>query len=157
MMRTLLGLLVGLALASGADAAPHVVLAGAASDTLAWELDRVLPVAVAQLQRDDWTIQRADTAAGAHRLVTRWKPIKHVLARVFLDDVLARCVVDLAPVPGGRTLVTIQGGLASNGDLEASPAFPAAQISYRRAAERWLARVQGALSAQSAVVSPADK
>lgn len=139
------------ALAAGrASATPHVVLAGAASDTLSYTLDQVFPVAVEELEKNDWSIQRSDSGATSRRLVTKWKPIKHVLARVFLEGVLARCVVDFEPVSGGRTVVTIQGGLASEGDLESSPAFPAAQTTYRHAAERWLGRVHASLAALSA-------
>jgi len=61
---------------------------------------------------------------------------------------MARCVVDLEPVPGNRTLVRIQGGLASKDDLEGSPAFPVARNTYRAAAERWLSRVEGTLEAR---------
>jgi hypothetical protein len=55
-------------------------LPGAASDTLAWGLEEVLPVAIAELEKNDWQIQRTDSSAGAHRIVTRWKPLKHALA-----------------------------------------------------------------------------
>ena len=123
----------------------HVVIAGAASDTLAWDMSEVLPVAISELEKNDWTIQRADSSAGAHRLVTRWKPLKHALARALLDGVMARCVVDLSPMPGNRTVVTIQGGLASRDDLEGSPVYPVAQTTYRQAAERWLSRVETTL------------
>lgn len=133
--------------ASGGTA-PHVVLAGAARDTLAYEWQEVLPVAISELEKNDWTIQRADTTAPTCRLVTRWKPLKHVLARVFLGDLMARCVVDLEPVAGGGTVVTIQGGLASHEDMEQSPAFPAALSTYRRAAEKWLVGVHDALVAR---------
>lgn len=144
-------LLVALAPAAWAAESPpaHVVVAGAASDTLAWDMEQVLPVAIAELEKNDWVIQRADSAEGSHRIVTRWKPLRHALARALLDGVLARCVVDLEPMPGNRTLVTIQGGLASKTDLEDSPAFPVAQTTYRAAAERWLSRVEGTLEARS--------
>lgn len=151
-----LGLALLLACAPAAWAAEpppsHVVVAGAASDTLAWNLDEVLPVAIEELEKNDWTIQRADSAAGSHRIVTRWKPLKHALARALLEGVMARCVVDLSPVPGNRTLVTIQGGLASKTDLEESPAFPVARTTYRAAAERWLSRVEGSLEARQEAV-----
>ena len=126
----------------------HVVVAGAASDTLAWDLDEVLPIAIAELEKDDWKIQRADSVDGAHRIVTRWKPLKHALARVLLEGVMARCVVDLVPAEGGRTVLTIQGGLTSKDDLENSAAFPVARTTYRQAAERWLGRVAGSLEAR---------
>ena len=147
-----LGLALLLACASAARAAEpppsHVVVAGAASDTLAWNLDAVLPVAIQELEKNEWIIQRADSSAGSHRIVTRWKPLKHVLARALLEGVMARCVVDLEPVPGNRTLVRIQGGLASKDDLEGSPAFAVAQSTYKAAAERWLSRVEGTLTAR---------
>src|SRR5690349_13186619 len=89
--------------------APHVVLAGASSDTLDYDRRDVLPVAIEKLESDDWTIQRVDSTNG--RIVTHWKPLKHVLARLLLGQVMARCVVDLVPLPDGRTALTIQGGL----------------------------------------------
>ena len=143
-------LLLGCAsVARAAEPPPsHVVIAGAASDTLRWDMDEVLPVAIAELEKNDWTILRADSATGSHRIVTRWKPLKHLLARALLDGVMARCVVDLAPASGNRTVVTIQGGLASRSDLEGSAAFPVAQATYRQAAERWLSRVEGTLEAR---------
>ena len=131
-----------------ADPPQHVVVAGAASDTLAWDVDQVLPVAIAELEKNDWQIQRSDSVDGAHRIVTRWKPLKHALARVLLDGVMARCVVDLVPAGSGRTVVTFQGGLTSRDDLENSAAFPVAQTTYRQAAERWLSRVSGTLEAR---------
>jgi len=131
-----------------AEPPQHVVVAGAASDTLAWDIGQVLPVAISELEKDDWEIQRADSSGGAHRVVTRWKPLKHALARALLEGVMARCVVDLVPAGEGRTLVTIQGGLTSKDDLESSPAFPVARTTYRQAAERWLDRVAGTLEAR---------
>jgi hypothetical protein len=119
------------------------VLAGANRDTLAYDWRDVYPVAIEQLEREHWTIERADTARG--RIVTRWKPLKHVLARLVLGSVMARCVVDLAPLPDGCTELTIQGGLASDQDLAASAGYAAAQSVYRGATGRWMGRVRDAL------------
>lgn len=135
-------------------AEPRVVIAGAARDTLPYAWQEILPVAIVELERSDWTLQRTDNASpgaspsASHRLVTRWKPIKHVLARVFLGSVQARCVVDLDPLAGRSTVVTIQGGLASREDIEGNPGFAAAQVAYRRAAQRWLERVKATLEAR---------
>lgn len=142
------GLCLGLPAACAAsDSTLHVVAAGGAQDTLAYEWQQVLPVAVAQLERDRWVIQRTDSTSGTRRLVTRWKPLKHMLARIFYGDVMARCVVDFEPLADGRTVVRMHGGLASAADIEGNPGYPAAQSTYRQAAERWLARVRQALSA----------
>lgn len=129
------------------DSTPHVVMAGGAQDTLSYDWQQVFPVAIAELEKDHWIIQRADTTSPTRRLVTRWKPLKHPLARLFLGGVMARCVVDLEPLADGRTVVRMQGGLASAQDIEGNPGYPAAQSTYRRAAEKWLADVRQALAA----------
>lgn len=133
--------------------------AGARSDTLDHPWREVLPVAIDQLKKDDWQIQRADTAAG--RIVSRWKPLKHLLARLFLGGVMARVVVDVTPLGPSRTAVTIRGGLASDDDLEANPGFHTAQSAYMGAAKRWLERVRRALDEHppdqaKALATPSD-
>lgn len=152
-MPLLAALLVTAALASpacgDAPAGPKVVIAGAARDTLAYELGDVLPVALLRLGHDDWQIQRTEALTGpggaGYRLVTRWKPLKHILARAFFGDLRGRCVVDLEPL-GAGTVVAIQGGLTSNAELATNPGFPLAQATYRRAAERWLEGVRSELA-----------
>ncbi len=120
-----------------------VAFAGATRDTLPYDWRDVYPVAIEQLEDADWTIQRADTAA--HRVVTHWKPMKHILARIFLGTVMARCVVDFAPLADGRTELVIQGGLASDGDIEGNSAYSAAVAVYTGATVRWQARVRAGL------------
>jgi hypothetical protein len=136
------------------DGAPRskVVVAGAARDTLPYQWEDVLPVAIGQLELNDWAIQRAESLVvsggqSGERLVTRWKPLKHMLARAFFGDLRARCVVDLVPA-GAGTIVTIQGGLTSAEDLEANPGFPLARTTYRRAAEKWLVGVKNELASR---------
>lgn len=127
-----------------AQAAERRVFSAATQvDTLDHPCSRVHAVAAAELRRDDWEIQRADSSG--RRIVTRWKPVEHRLARLALGDVWARCVVDLSPLPGGRTVVHFRGGLASVDDLDSHPAFPAAAITYQKAAERYVGRVRAAL------------
>ena len=130
-----------------AEAAPEadaprskVVVAGAARDTLPYQWEDVLPVAIGQLEFNDWAIQRSESLGvgglgSGERLITRWKPLKHILARAFFGDLRARCVVDIVPL-GAGTVVTMQGGLTSAEDLESNPGFPLAQATYRRAAEK---------------------
>ena len=124
-----------------------VAYAGASRDTLAYDWRDVYPAAIEELKYSDWTIQRADTAS--RRVVTRWKPLKHPLVRVFLGSVMARCVVDVVPLADGRTQLTIQGGLASDSDIEGSAGYAAAVAVYRGATERWLSRVAAALDASA--------
>lgn len=118
----------------------RVFSSGVQADTLDGDWREIFPIAVARLEHDDWDIQRADTAA--RQVVTRWKPMDHMLARLALGDVRARCVVDLAPMPGGRTVVRMRGGLASAENLEAKPVWGTAQAAYRKAARKYLAGVR---------------
>lgn len=149
--------IVGLAAACLAGPAPaddgpaggmRVFSSGVQSDTLDADWREVFPIAVARLEHDDWAIERADTSA--RQVVTRWKPIDHALTRLALGDVQARCVVDLAPLKGGRTVIRMRGGLASASDLEANPVWGAAQGAYRKAARKYLAGVRGAVERSSA-------
>ncbi len=121
----------------------RVVLAGANRDTLDYDRRDAIPAAIAALESDGWTIQRADTLSG--RIVTHWKPLKHVLARLLLGQVMARCVVDLVPLGDGRTQITIQGGLASEQDLALNPSYGAAQAIYHGATVKWIGNVRHAL------------
>ena len=71
--------------------------------------------------------------------------MKHVLARIFLGSVMARCVVDFAPLKDGRTELVIQGGLASDGDIEGSAGYTAALAVYQGATSRWLEQAKYAV------------
>ena len=128
-----------------------VYSSGVQSDTLDASWRDVFPVTVTRLERDDWTVERADTAA--RQVVTRWKPMDHMLTRLALGDILARCVVDLTPLADGRTVVRIRGGLASGENLEAKPTWGAALAAYRKAARKYLAGVRGEVERASATAS----
>jgi hypothetical protein len=122
--------------------------AGASADTLDYGWRDVFPEALEQLEANRWTIDRADTAS--RRIVTAWKSIDHVLVRAFLPDVQARCVVDVLPLPDGRSVITVRGGLASREDLDSNPGLPAALTVFRGAADRWVGRVRKALAKHEA-------
>jgi hypothetical protein len=128
-----------------ADGPPgrRVFPSGVQADTLDAAWRDIFPIALARLEHDQWQIERADTAS--RQVVTRWKPIDHVLTRLAFGDVMARCAVDLTPLAGGRTIIRMRGGLASADDLAASPVWGAAQAAYRKAARKYLAGVRGDL------------
>ena len=131
--------------------ARKVYPSGVQADTLDAAWREVLPVAIERLEEDDWTIERSDVAK--RQVVTRWKPIDHMLTRLALGDVLARCVVDLTPLSDGRTVVRIRGGLASTENLAAKPVWGAAQTAYRKAARKYLAGVRAEVERQSATAA----
>jgi hypothetical protein len=119
---------------------PRTYLAGADTDTLDYSWREVMPAAVAELEKSKWTIQSTDSVE--RRVVTHWKPMRHVLARAFMGDLQAKVVVDLQALGSDRTVVTIRGGLSSDRDIEGSPILGAAQKTYRGATERWMERVR---------------
>jgi hypothetical protein len=124
----------------GSGDRPRAILAGANVDTLDYSWREVLPAAVAELEKSDWRIQRADSTE--RRVVTHWKPLRHTLAKLFMGEVQAKVVVDFGDLGDDRTVVTVRGGLASDRDIEGSPVLGAAQKSYRSATERWMERVR---------------
>ena len=122
------------------------------SQSLSAPWREVYRVAIAELEKNEWTIQRSDTTRG--RLVTHWKRMDHALARLVLGDVRARCVVDVVPLDPGTTELTIRGGIVGPEDLDRTAAFGAARGAYRKAAERWIERVRTTLAATTSVVDP---
>ena len=157
-------LLLGFAGSGGAWAAPagdddspaggsarRVFPSGIQADTLAATWREVFPIALSHLKHDDWKIARADTTA--RQVVTQWKTMDHVLTRIALGDIQARCVVDLEPLADGRTIVRMRGGLASAEDLEAKPAWGAALTAYRKAARKYLSGVRGDVERASATAA----
>jgi hypothetical protein len=143
-------LLPGLARPRPAHATPagapwKVYMAEVRVDTLAASVGEVLPAAERALTDDHWKLSRECTAA---RLVTDWKQLHHPLARLLIGDVRARCVVDLRALGPARTLVRFQSGMASQSNLEANPAFAAAQLAYRSAVDNWYRDVREAVAVE---------
>jgi len=118
--------------------------AGGCTDTLAAPWRDVYRVAIAELEKNEWTIQRADTVQ--RRVVTKWKRMDHALAKFVFGDVQARCVVDVVPLDSGNTELTLRGGLVGPEDLDRTAAFGAARSAYGKAAARWMNRVRASLA-----------
>jgi hypothetical protein len=125
--------------------------AGARTDTLSAPSREVYRVAILELEKNDWTIQRADSARG--QIVTQWKKMDHPLTRLVFRDIQARCVVDVTALSATSTEVSFRGGLAGPEDLDHSAAFGLAQTAYRKAAERWIGRVRTTLAAPATAVN----
>ena len=139
--------------AAGARPEQKVHSAGARTDTLSSPSREVYRVAILELEKNDWKIQRADSVQG--RIVTEWKKMDHALARLFFGDLQARCVVDVTPLSESSTALTFRGGLAGPVDLDQSPGFGPALAAYRKAAERWAGRVRATLDAPISASTPA--
>jgi len=117
------------------------------TDTLEVPWRDVYKVAMIELEKNDWKIQRADSAQ--RQFVTHWKKIDHPLSKLVFGELYARCVVDVTPLSDTTTELRFRGGIAGPPDLDQSAAFRSAQGVYRKAAERWVARVRATLAAMA--------
>ena len=124
----------------------NVFLADACTDTLAAPLNDVVPSVEWTLKADDWRIDHTDAARGD--VLTSWKRIQHPLAKMLLGHIEGRCAVWLRPLDDARTVVTIQGGIASRQDISANPALVLAQHAYRNATRDWQRELRSDLSAR---------
>ncbi len=155
MARLLLPLsLAALLLAPGAPAAAaepradmKVHAAAAQTDTLDVSWREVYRVAMIEMAKDEWTIQRSDSVSG--RFVTQWKKVEHPLSKLVFGELYARCVVDVKPLSDTTTEINFRGGLAGSGNFDRNPAFGSALTVYYKAAERWVVRVRTSLAAMA--------
>ncbi len=128
----------------------NVYLADACSDTLAAAVPDIIPSVERTLKADDWRIEHSDASRG--NVVTSWKRIQHPLAKILLGKVEARCAVVLRPLDARRTVVTIQGGIASREDVSANPALVLARHAYRSATQVWQRELRDDLTAHRELV-----
>ena len=121
--------------------------AGVQVDTLAVPWTVVYRVAMVELEKNDWTIQRSDSVNG--RFITHWKKFDHPLAKLVFGELYARCVVDVKPLSDSTTELSFRGGLAGPPDLDRNPVFGSALTAYQKAADRWVVRVRASLAAMA--------
>ena len=123
--------LLGPAPAIAASSSPaHLYVAEARTDTLEATPAEIFPAAEKALENDHWTVSKS---TAGHRIVTEWKEFHHPLARLFMGNLRARCVVEVHPLDDRHTIVRFQSGLASENDIESNPALAVAQSVYRGA------------------------
>ncbi len=121
--------------------------AGVQTDTLAVPWRDVYRVAMIEMTKDEWTVQRSDSVSG--RFITQWKKVDHPLSRLVFGELYARCVVDVKPLSDTTTELNFRGGLAGPGNFDRNPAFGSALSVYYKAAERWVVRVRMSLAAMA--------
>jgi len=105
------------------------------ADTLQVPVRAAFRSAFEALGEDSWVFHVADASAG--RIVTRWKPLRHILVRLFAGRVDARCYVWVAPLGARGSIVTFQGALATKHSLEGNPILPFAKKTYRKESGDW--------------------
>jgi len=62
-------------------------------------------------------------------MITHWKPVHHPLIRLVAGDASVRFAVAMRALPGARTEVTVQGGLATETNLVGSPVYNLARAA----------------------------
>lgn len=105
----------------------NLLVGDAVVDTLDCPLPDALDAGRWVLAKDGWTLEPSDSSAA--RMVTRWKSVKHPLVRLVAGEARARVAVAMRAVPGNRTEVTTQGGLATETNLVGSPVYNLARAA----------------------------
>lgn len=121
-------------------------LGSAYVDTMSFASHEVLPVAAAILVRDHWSVRSSDAVTG--RIVTEWRPVKHLFARLFLGQIRQRCVVDVTPIDAKRCAVRFRAALASQKSIAGSPLMPRVAKEYEESVRNWQLKVRRALIEQ---------
>ncbi|MFN0151094.1 MAG: hypothetical protein ACKVU1_10375 [bacterium] len=121
-----------------------VTLGAAYVDTLPFPRERVLPVASQVITADEWRVQSTDNITG--RIVTRWKPVRHVFVRLVMGEVRQRCVIDVTPLGARRCVVKFRAALATKKSIARSSLMPKVEKEYKESVIRWQRRLRSALA-----------
>lgn len=114
--------------ARAADApAWNLLLGDAVTDTLDVPLAEALAAGRWVLLKDQWVIEPADS--GSARIVTRWKAVHHPLVRFVTGDARVRVAVTMRALSSTRTEVSMQGGIATEANLQGSPVLGLARTA----------------------------
>jgi len=114
--------------AHASDATPwNLIVGDAMRDTLDVPLDHALEAGRWVLRHDQWTLEPGDSTTP--RFVTRWKPVRHPLVRFVTGDARVRVAVTLRALSAARTEVTMQGGIATETNLQGSPVLGLARTA----------------------------
>ncbi len=114
--------------ARAADApAWNLLLGDAVTDTVDVPLAQALEAGRWVLLKDQWVIEPGDS--GSARLVTRWKAVHHPLVRFVTGDARVRVAVTMRALSATRTEVSMQGGIATEVNLQGSPVLGLARTA----------------------------
>ncbi len=127
---------------------PWKILSGVPRvDTLPYPQGDVMKAARRQLERDGWQIYRLESQiygldATRGEIVTKWKPLRHPLLRIFVGSVRARCTVVIEPLGPDRSRMVFRGDIVSHRDLRRSPMIGASRHAYAKAARHYETEVR---------------
>lgn len=117
----------------------HLLIGQAFVDTVTSNAADAILASNAALQNDHWELKPEGTDT---HLLSEWKPIHHVLFRLFTGRAFGRILVDVTPVSATLCQLRFQGVLATSRDLEHNPARGWAEQAYAHAAHSWQAEVR---------------
>ena len=114
--------------ARAADAPPwNLLLGDAITDTLDVPLAQALDAGRWVLLHDRWDLVPSDPVSG--KLVSLWKPVHHPLVRLVTGEARVRVAVAMHALGAARTEVVVQGGIATETNLEGSPVLGLARTA----------------------------
>jgi hypothetical protein len=116
----------------------HLRLGEAFRDTLDATPAVAAWAAMAALQSDKWVQDPTEVT----RVLTEWKPIHHIIFRLFSGKAFGRIFIDVRPLTGHRSEVSFQGVLATHRDIDHNPARFMAERSYASAVRQWQREVR---------------
>lgn len=126
----------------------HLHIGQAFRDTVSANAPAARVAAMAALADDHWELE--PSGAVLH-LLTQWKPIHHLLFRMFSGKAFGRVFVDVKPLPRHRSEIRFQGMLATHRDIEHNPAKGWAEHAYASAVRVWQQEVRDELARAASV------
>lgn len=112
----------------------HLLFGQAYLDTVTASTAAARIASVAALESDHWEME--PSGALAH-LISQWKPVHHLIFRMFSGKAFGRVLIDVKPLSGRRAQIRFQGVLASHRDIEHNPARGWAEHAYASAVRVW--------------------
>ena len=112
----------------------HLLFGQAYLDTVTASAAAARIASVAALESDHWEME--PSGALAH-LISQWKPVHHLIFRMFSGKAFGRVFIDVEPLSARRAQIRFQGVLASHRDIEHNPARGWAEHAYASAVRVW--------------------
>jgi hypothetical protein len=121
----------------------HLHIGQAYRDTVAAEPSVARTAAIAALEDDQWVLE---PSGAVMHVLTQWKPIHHLLFRIFSGKAFARIFIDVRPLTRQRSEIRFQGILATHRDIEHNPAKGWAERRYASAVRDWQREVHDGIA-----------
>lgn len=129
----------------------HLHVGRAYRDTVSASAPAARVAAMAALSNDHWDLEPSGAVL---RLLTTWKPIHHLIFRMFSGKAFGRVFVEVRPLASRRSEIRFQGVLASHRDIEHNPAKGWAEHAYAVAVRNWQQEVRDEIARATSMRAP---